>query len=237
MTATVITLMLVALYLTFCIALSMRPPKVKKGDDSPQERRTDISEVVVKSRFVRPESGQSKPTPARASETDFQKEKHSIFALGNGKGDAVIPSEKLDEVFGEEPSPEDLDIEPDENVETDEPDVDLKEEAEDLLRMPMPEGNTDPAKGFSFEEMAEAAESVVNPTDEKGEILYRVEKTDMFERLVSGDREKAERIKAIIDRHTRSRSPEVESDNEGDNDWKDFDIRNFLSKQLKSKTE
>jgi hypothetical protein len=232
MTATVVTVMLVALYLAFRIALSMQPPEVKKDGGSPQKRRTDISVPVMKSSFVRPESGQPKPTPADTLKTDFQEEKHAIFVPENGKEDAVVPLEKLDEVFDEVHAPDAPEIEPEENENgNSETDVDLAEEAEDLHRMP--DGDANPAKGFSFEDMEEAAEAVAEPTDEKGEILCRVEKTDMFERLVFGDREKAERIKAIIDRHVRSCLPQVESDSENNGEWRDFDIRNFTGKSVK----
>ena len=40
------------------------------------------------------------------------------------------------------------------------------------------------ASGFSIEEMGEAAKAIDNPTDEKAKILVKVEKTDMFERMV-----------------------------------------------------
>ncbi|MDR1864161.1 MAG: hypothetical protein LBR08_01175, partial [Bacteroidales bacterium] len=41
------------------------------------------------------------------------------------------------------------------------------------------------------------------PANENAGILYRIEKTDLFEKLVSGDTGKAAGIKAIIDRHVR----------------------------------
>ncbi|MDR1339231.1 MAG: hypothetical protein LBK58_04165 [Prevotellaceae bacterium] len=78
--------------------------------------------------------------------------------------------------------------------------------------------------------MAGTVEAVQNPADESAELLYRMERTDMFERLVSGDEGKAERIRAVIDRYIRSLNPEVEVEEDAGNDSrKDFDIRDFLS--------
>jgi hypothetical protein len=259
----VIIILLIFQYFLFRIAFP-KLRKTKQGDDVPRKRETDISGVVVKTRFVRPESSQPRPTHATVLKTEYQEEKPSIFAGGNEKKDAVIPPGKLDEVFGEEtthetgaepnlfevcpvrrssisegnePNTEELEIESDdESEESDEPD--LEEENEDLLQTPA--GEAEQADGLSIEEMTEAVEAIDNPTDEKAAILYRVEKTDMFEQLVSGDEGRAARIKAIIERNIRSLQPEVETEkNEkelnGDNDngWENFDIQNYLHKTIK----
>jgi hypothetical protein len=195
----------------------MPPPKPPDGD-----------EAVVKSRFVLPDRSNSTQHADRKQESDRQEENASIFAAGNEKTDAIIPPEKLDEVFDEEPDPEDLDIEPDDEDETDSPDLDGEEEDEEI-RQTLGR-DAEPANGFSVEEMEEAAKAVDNPSDEKAAILFKVEKTDMFEKLVSGDDGKAARITAIIERHIRSLNPEVENEeNNSNSDLEKFDIMDFLS--------
>ena len=225
----VLIIMLVALYLLYRIAFPKRR-ETKQGSEIPQKRETDASEAVVKSRFVRPVQGQPQPTYATPLKTDLQEEKPSIFAGGNEKKDAVIPPGKLDEVFADEPNPEDLDIPPDEDDENDE--TDLDEEAEEFLQTPG--SDAEMADGLTIEEMSETIEAIHNPTDEKAGLLYRMEKTDMFEQLVSGDEGKAARIKAVIDRYIQSRYPEVENvtddkENDNGNEWKDFDISFYVS--------
>jgi hypothetical protein len=134
----------------------------------------------------------------------------------------AVPSERLDEIFGEEVGEDDLDIPPDDEPEDDEPDAD--EESEELRQTP--EGEAELANGFSIEEMETAAGAIDSPGDENAEILYRVEKTDMFEQLVSGDEGKRQRIAAVIDRHIKSLNPEVANE---DSEYSNFNIADFLS--------
>ena len=233
MKALVIVIMLIALYLLYRIAYP-KQPKTKQGDDTPRKREGNISEAVVKKRFVRPDSGLCASTHTTVLKTEYQDEKTSTFAVGNEKRDAVIPPEMLDEVFSEEPNPEDLDIEPDEDEDEDDDEddddeePDLEEEAEELRQVMG--GDAEMADGMTIEEMAETVEAIVNPTDSKARLLYEAEKTDMFEKLVSGDEGKAARIKAVIDRYIQNQLPQdesVESDKEIADDWKDFDVRLF----------
>ncbi len=83
------------------------------------------------------------------------------------------------------------------------------------------------ACGLSVEQMGEAMEATRNPTDAKAAILYRVEKTDMFEQLVSGDAAKATLITAIVDRHVRNMCPEERG---GDEEQVDFNVDDFLGR-------
>ena len=76
--------------------------------------------------------------------------------------------------------------------------------------------------------MCEAAKAIDKPTDDKAVILFKVEKTDMFEQMVSGDEAKAERIKSIIDRHFRSLHAEVEKDENENGDIENIDVSEFL---------
>jgi hypothetical protein len=224
------TVMLVALFLLYRIAYPTKTTATKKGDDIPEKKEIDADEVVGKSRFVRPSDSQSQTTPATVLNTEKQEEKAYIFAPENGKTEAVIPFDRLDEIFGDEqPDEEDLDIPPDEDEsenETDDETPDAEEEAEELRQVLGQEA--DFADGFSIEEMETAARAIDTPTDESAEILYRVEKTDMFEQLVSGDEGKRQQITAVIDRHIRSLFPEVANES-NDNDYGDFNIADFLS--------
>jgi hypothetical protein len=232
----VLVIIVLCLYLIYRIAFSGQPD-VKAGRDIPRKKDTDSPEPVVKNRYVLPASGQPRPTPATCLETDKQDEKAITFASGNEKPDAVIPVEKLDEVFGKTPGTEqeedvdenDLDIPPDEDEEeTSEPE-DLEQESEDL-RQTLGR-DADLAGGLSIEEMTEAVKAIDNPTDENAGLLYKVEPTDMFEKLVSGDEGKAARIRAVIDRNIQSLNPAVEkeSENIGDSDYKNFNMADYLS--------
>ncbi len=134
----VILLMPVVLYLLYRIAVPKRKETQKESDTLPK-KPVDISEVVVKSRFVRPGTGQPRTTHTTSLKTDFEEEKPDIFASESGKKEAAIPPERLDDAFTSEPNPEDLDIEPDENEAgaTDKPEaeVDTEEEAEELRQV------------------------------------------------------------------------------------------------------
>ena len=219
----VIMIMLTALYLLYRIAFP-KSPEAKTGSDIPPDRETDADDCVKKSRYVSACRRQPQPTPAMDVNSDCQVEKPSIFASRNEKTDAVIPPGKLGEVFGEDPGPEDLDIEPDDENETGSPDG---EEESEELRQTLG-GDVEPAGGFSVEEMEEAARAVDKPSGRNAAILFRVEKTDLFEQLVSGDEGKAARIKALIDSHIRSLNLEVENE-ERNSDPEDFDMMEFLS--------
>jgi hypothetical protein len=218
----VILIMLAALYLLYRIAFP-KERETKKGGDILQKKQIDTSEVVVKSRFVRPDFRQLQPARTASLKTDYQEEKPDIFVSETKKREVTIPVEKLDKIFNEEPNPEDLDIEPDEN-ETD-VEVDVEEEAEELRQVLGQD--LQQADGWSIEEMTMVVEATQNPTDEKAALLYRAEKTDMFEQLVSGDEGKAGRIAAIIERHIQRLVPEDESN--AKNDLEHFDVMEFLS--------
>jgi hypothetical protein len=224
----VITVMLIALYLLYRIAFPKRA-ETKRGNDVPQKKETDANDVVVKSSFVRGNRSQPAPTPATTEKSENQTKKPDIFAPGNGNRTAVIPPEKLDEVFGAEPKPDDLDIEPDDEPDTAE--LDAEEEAEELRQVLGKDA--EPADGLTYEEMAEAIDAVNNPSDETGKetarVLSGLEETDMFEQLVSGDEGKALRIKAVIDRYEQSLLPETSQEDEDRNEYGDFNIADFLS--------
>ena len=219
--------LLVLLIIILCLYLIYRlsfPKQAGNGQGNEPERREppDGYEPVVKNRFILPCQSNLKQLEDRKEDSDKQDEKAIIFAVGNEKPDAVIPPDKLNEVFGNEPDPDDLDIEPDES------ELDVEEESEDL----QPSGrDTDLAGGFSIEELENVVKAVDNPTDENAGLLYKVEPTDMFERMVSGDEGKAARIRAVIDRNIQSLNPAVENESEniGDSDYKNFNMADYLS--------
>jgi hypothetical protein len=224
----IIIILLISQYFLYRVAFPKKPKTIQDDDDTPRKRERDISEVVVTSRFVRPDYGQSQKPDSAPLPTELQAEKPAVFAAGNEKRDAVIPPEKIDEIFAEDPDPADLEI----DLADDEPDEpDLEDESDDLQQSPG--GDAELADGLTIEEMTETVEAIDVPSDENARLLYRVDKTDMFEKLVSGDEGKAARIRAIIDRYVQSQHPEVETkvsseENTGDNEWENFDVLSFL---------
>jgi hypothetical protein len=230
MKSLVFLIIVLCLFLLYRIAFTKQPEEEKQNSDVPRNRETNPSEAVVKNRFVRPLPSQPQPTPATSLKTDKQEKKPDIFAAGNEKGNAVIPPDKLDDVFDNEPNPEELDISPDDEDETSEPEPDAEEESEDLRQTLGREAEL--ADGMSIEEMESATEAVNNPTDEKAGLLLKIEPTDMFEQIVSGDEGKQARIKAIIDRHIQRMNPELEDkEDDSDNDLENFDVMKFLVKR------
>jgi hypothetical protein len=235
-----IVILLVALFLLYRIARQKQPEKEKR-DDIPQKRdmetKTDTAEVVGKSRFVSGSQRHLRQTPSAFEKPAYQLEKEPIFAPGNEKTSAVIPSRELDEVFSSSPQPMAIDYPPEriedepEDEATGEPDA--EEEAGDIL---LSLGrNAGLADGFTYEEMAAAIETSNNPVMEgekaqaAGEVFYRMEKTDLFEQLVSGDAGRAARIAAVLDLHGQSPVQEETKETGSDNTYGDFDIAEYLS--------
>ena len=230
-----VVVMLISLFLLYRIAYPKRP-ELKKNDDTHRKRDIDISEVVITTRFVRPDFGQPQPTRTISEKEDVLEKKPYIFAAGNENRNAVIPKEKLDEVFGEV-NPEDLDIEPEEDEKEFKEFKDFKE-SEDNRDDWDDEGfeieqGAELASGMSIEEMTEAAKAIDHPTDDKAGILFKVEKTDMFEQLVSGDEGKAERIKAIIARHIQNLPSEDTNEDSENDDMDNIDVSEFLGLTVK----
>jgi hypothetical protein len=230
MKLTVLAVILLSLYLIYRLSFpgqaGNRPEK-----EAPPSEPPDGDEAVVKSRFVLP----SRSNPAQHADTrndsGRQEENAYIFAAGNGERNAVIPPEELPEIFEEDVNPDDLDIEPDAS-ETDsdsEPDVDM--EAEEIRQSA---GTTDGyAEGFTWDELATVIHEADRPeamAKAAVETLRDLAQTDMFEQLVSGDAGRAARIAAVLDRSEQSLAGQDEDTAESkDNEYKDFDITQFLS--------
>jgi hypothetical protein len=226
----VLAIILLSLYLIYRLSFPGQAGN-RPGNEAPPPKPPDGDEAVVKSRFVLPAQSNSKQHADTRKESDKQEENAPIFAAGNEKKDAVIPPEELPEIFGEDVNPDDLDIEPD-TSETDsdnEPDVD--EEAEEIRQSAGAiEGY---AEGFTYDELA----TVIHETDKPEamakaavETLRNFSQTDMFEQLVSGDAGRAARIAAVLDHSEQSLASQDEDATESkDNEYKDFDITQFLS--------
>lgn len=183
-----------------------------------QKKKNDVKEqtsvkrkkgdIVGKSRFVLPLSGQSQPEAAVTPETELDTKKENIFAPASvPEHPRQIAPEELDDVFGAVPegeTNEPLDIDyplqvkpfPEEEAE----ETEDEDESEDL-----PFKGKPVAQGVSFEQMGEAYRHVVhNPTitdeqkEETGRVLLNLKGTDMFEAIVSAQPGKGDKVDILI---------------------------------------
>lgn len=183
-----------------------------------QKKKNDVKEqtsvkrkkgdIVGKSRFVLPLSGQSQPEAAVTPETELDTKKENIFAPASvPEHPRQIAPEELDDVFGAVPegeTNEPLDIDyplqvkpfPEEEAE----ETEDEDESEDL-----PIKGKPAAQGVSFEQMGEAYRHVVhNPTitdeqkEETGRVLLNLKGTDMFEAIVSGQPGGGDKVDILI---------------------------------------
>jgi hypothetical protein len=222
-----IIIMLIALYLLYRIAF-FQPAATKNGDDIPGKKAKSTRNVMGKSLFVLPDRSKPLPTSATISETEKSADKKPTFASETDvPSPMVIPAAALDEVFGEDVKPEELDIPPDDE----EGDMDFEAEgaAEELNRVLRAEALF--AGGMDYDDL-QSVVKVVNEqpgtvSEETGSALAALEHTDMFEMLVSGEGCKMNWIKSVIERHVQSRMPETENDISG-TDYGDFEIADFL---------
>jgi hypothetical protein len=226
-----IVLLIIILCLFLIYRLSFPKQPEKQTGKTPPEADTDESEVIGKSRFVLPSHSQPRTTPATTEKTLVSEEKHDTFAPEIQNRTAVIPPEELDEVFGKEVNPEDLDID-----ETDEDGGDTEEndEDEEELRRTM-NGSMAYADGYTIDEIAEAVKTADQPESDQSpeavETLYHLSKTDMFEQLVSGDASRATRIAAILDRREWEQRVENGDADNNDSAYSDFNIGNFINRK------
>ena len=181
----------------------------KKRNDAKEQTsaKRKKGDIIGKSRFVLPLSGQSRTEATVVSETESDTKKENIFAPASVPDHPrQIAPEELDEVFsivpeGETNEPLDIDYPlqvkpfPEEEAEEDE------DESEDL-----PIKGKPAAQGVSFEQMGEAYRHVVhNPTitdeqkEETGRVLLNLKGTDMFEAIVSGQPGPGDKVDILID--------------------------------------
>ena len=223
----VLLIMLAALFLLYRIAYP-KQAGMQKGDAAPNEKPKSRFDVMGKSRFVLPDRSQPLQTPAASLESDSKEDNPSTFASETEeKRSVAVPPDRMDEVFENEPNPDDLDIPPDEDEDT--IDYAAEEEAEELNRV---QGEVMFADGLEFDDLQQVKKVVKEQpesvNEETGRTLAALENTDMFELLVSGNEGKRDWIKAVIDRNLQDSMPETESETSG-KDYSDFDIANFVS--------
>jgi hypothetical protein len=226
----VLAIILFSLYLIYRLSFPKQAEN-GQGDEPKLPKPSNEDEAVLKNRFVLDFQRQPLPTPATPENSENQPENASIFAAGNEKKDAVIPSEELGEVFAEDVNPDDLDIEPDANETDSDDEPDADEEAEEIRQNAGKiEGY---AEGFTYDELATAIHDTDKPeamTKAAVETLRNLSQTDMFEKLVSGDSGRAARIASILDRSEQSlSSQDEEAANDKNDEYKDFDIMQFIS--------
>lgn len=201
----------------------------------------DVDDVVTKNRFFLPEQSNSKQRDDRKENSDTQDEKPNIFAAGNDKTDtSAIPPEELDEVFGEDVNPDELDIEPDENEteddafgaedKDDDDAIDADEETEEIhLSAGEIEGYAD---GFTYDELAtvihDAGSESEKMTQSNVVMLHNLAQTDMFEKIVSSDAGSALRIAYILDRNEQSLVQDKEVSDDSNSEYQNVDIGQFL---------
>jgi hypothetical protein len=229
----VLSIITLSLYLIYRLSFSGRAGNTEERK-TPSSSLSESYDVVVKSRFVMPDRSNSAQHDDRTENSDRQDEKPPKFAAGNDNPPpAVIPPDELDDVFGEDVNPQDLDIERDENEtgEDDDSDLNADEEAEEIRKsVGEIEGF---AGGFTYDELATVFhESDKQPeamTNAAVQTLRNLSQTDIFEQIVSGDAGKYARIAAVLDRNEKILAEQGEdATDDGDNAYSNFDIRQFL---------
>ena len=182
--------------------------KKKSDTNEPNPEKRKKGDIIGKSRFVLPLSGQSRSEAAVTPETELDTEKENIFAPASvPEHPRQIAPEELDDVFGIVPegeTNEPLDIDyplvvkpfPEEEAE----ETEDEDESEEL---PIKGKPVD--QGVSFEQRGEAYRHVVhNPTitdeqkEETGRVLLNLKGTDMFEAIVSGQPERGDKVDILI---------------------------------------
>lgn len=191
------------------VYLNRLKKKVKKKDDTKEQNsvKRKKGDIIGKSRFVLPFSGQSQTEATVTPETESDTEKENIFAPASvPEHPRQIAPEELDDVFGAVPEGETndplgidypLQIKPFPEEEAEEG----EDESENLPLKGKPA-----AQGISFEQMGEAYRHVVhNPTitdeqkEETGRVLLNLKGTDMFEAIISGQPGWGDKVDILID--------------------------------------
>jgi hypothetical protein len=238
----VLAIILISLYLIYRLSFPGKTGN-RQGDEAPPPKPPDAYEAVIKSRFVLPDQSNTVKRKDKKENSGKEDEKADIFAAGNDNPNiAAVPSEELDGVFGEDVNsededvnPEDLDIEPDEDGEPEtefapgQPDA--EEEAEEICRSAGEiEGYAD---GFTYDELATVIYSADKQPDTMTQAavttLRNLAQTDMFEKLVSSDADRAARIASVLDRSEQSLAGQGKGPaDDSDTEYRNFDIGQFL---------
>lgn len=196
----------------------------------------DDEEIMGKSHFV---LSQPQPNADTVLKTEKVIEKEDTFVPSSEpKPSGVVPNEQLDETFSDTPEPIEIDV-PMEYEE--EKEVDFDEESEELQELMG--HDADLASGFSYDEMKLATKTISDEEAsnaaevEAGEVLYKIEATEIHEQIISGDAERAARVTYLIDLHLEQYNKKVtdneepDASNEGDESYNKFDIANYIKKK------
>lgn len=202
------------------------------GTDSPHELSSKEADVMGKSSFVLSQR-QSKPNEATQRQAVESNNKAPIFVPEAEKGKpAAVPEADLEKAFSntpEEPN-EPMDIDVPEEFEADE-EPDLDEEADELEQAYGRTANL--ADGLNFEEMDATMKVVAADTstpeerEQAGGVLCRLERTDLFEQMVSGDQAKGIKVKALMAFHLEKHRKDTTDG--GTTESERYDLRGFLS--------
>ena len=245
-TILVLLIIFAVIYAVWTMIYLNRLGKTEKKKNEAKEQTTTKrkkGDIIGKSQFVLPLSGQSQPEATVTPETGLDTEKENIFAPASvPEHPRQIAPEELDEVFGAVPegeTNEPLDINyplvvkpfPEEEAE----ETEDEDESEDL-----PIRGKPVAQGVSFEEMGEAYRHVVhNPTitdeqqEETGRVLLNLKGTDMFEYLVSGQPQQGNKVKLLMNTYLTAFNKRIAEESaespppQGDPS-SDFDVRGYV---------
>ena len=226
--------MLIVLFRLYRIAYPKKGVP-EKDNEIPSGKPEATPDVMGKSRFVLPDRSQSLQTPAINPETEKAAENAPTFAAETGKNkSAVIPSEQLNEVFGDDSNPEIMSLSLEEwngNQEEDEIDWE-EEEAEEMQRVSGEKILF--ANGIGYDDLQEIAavirERPAEVSEETGQKMVELEGTDMFEQLVSGNKKTEDWVKSVVERIVQNMNPEPEPENENEEsnmDYNNFDVSEY----------
>ena len=220
--------MSIAIFLLYRIAYP-KQADTKKSDEAQAEKPKTVPEVMGKSRFVLPDRSKPLQTPATSQEIEKGDEKPNIFAskTEESQSAAVSPEQTDDDVSGNS-NPEIMSI-PLESESEEENETDIDAEETEEIRIALGH-EAIPADGIDYDDLKDVVK-VVNEQPEKVSeetcrTLMAVEKTDMFEKYVSGDAGKMDWIKAVIERNIQKKMPDT-GNQDSDTDCDDF-IADFL---------
>jgi len=212
-----------------------------KQEDSPKRK----GDIIGKSRFTLPLSGQSQPEAAVEPENEKDTKKENNFAPSNvSEHPRQVPSDELDEVFGNPPEgeknePMEIEVPLSDNSNfPDKGEVDETEDFEDETEE-LPTRGVHSALGVSFEQMGEAYRQVVhNPSmtekeeEETGRIFLEIKETDMFEAIVSQS-EEGDKVNHLMETYLTAFHKTIAARSAEDNPPRgsvpsDFDVRQYV---------
>lgn len=237
----------ILLYALFVVIYLLREQIRKRKSDIARNstynlfRSTPIEDIIGKSKFNLRHS-LPKATTLIYSEKD--KENDSIFAKEIEKrSSAVIPLDKLDEVFSKDDISDDdsndINVEIDNTPPEFEPDYDSEEIDEDDIEEDDTKGRAGAsfAQGLDFNDLANMVRTVDASQDatdqekeEAGRVLVEIRETDMFEQVVSTEPRKKV-VSSLMDEYfavfQRKKREAGEIDEPKVKAPKEFDVRNF----------